>query len=152
MKLKSFLSIAFIAPFLAIAGANLWPQTSGDRTLNAEEISLETPSFQAGNHGDRPHSQPHHSPSRPLTPYGEKISGRIVAWGEAEENEFVLETQMGRTLVYAGPRWMQNFELSIGDNITVSGEGHEREFDAFFITYADGKVVEVRAHHDNAWD
>ncbi|MEM9543416.1 MAG: hypothetical protein AAGA60_28475 [Cyanobacteria bacterium P01_E01_bin.42] len=143
MNLKSFLALAVTAPLLATAIANFRPQTP----TNAREISFEAPSLPVANAGDRTQSA-----SPVLTPYGEKILGTIVGWGEAEENEFVLETQTGRTLVYAGPRWMQNFELSKGDIITVWGEWDDREFDAFFITYADGKVVEVRAHHDNAWD
>lgn len=79
---------------------------------------------------------------------GISISGTIVAWGEADENEFVLEDESGRVTVDAGPRWWKDLNLNLGDAVTVQGEMDDGEFDAFSITYADGTVVEIRSAHD----
>ncbi|WP_428012968.1 NirD/YgiW/YdeI family stress tolerance protein [Baaleninema sp.] len=75
---------------------------------------------------------------------GITISGEIVAWGEADENEFVLQDSSGQVVVDAGPRWWQNLNLNLGDTVTVQGEMDDGEFDAFSITYANGTTVFIR--------
>jgi len=76
------------------------------------------------------------------------ISGEIVGWGEADENEFILQDATGTVVVDAGPRWWKDLNLNVGDEITVTGEFDDGEFDAFSLTYADGTVVEIRSYQD----
>ena len=126
--------------------------TYADGTVVEIRAHQDPISWSEGHHNHH-HSSSGDSPSRPPLPQGTSISGTIVAWGEADENEFILQTPTRRIRVDAGPRWMQDLNLSIGDTVTVTGERDGREFDAFFITYADGTVVEIRAHQDDAvWE
>ncbi|MBP0012528.1 MAG: DNA-binding protein [Roseofilum sp. SBFL] len=76
------------------------------------------------------------------------ISGTIIGWGEADENEFILQDSTGTIVVDAGPRWSQDLNLNIGDTIAVTGEFDDGEFDAFSLTYADGTVVDIQYHDD----
>ncbi|MBP0030199.1 hypothetical protein [Roseofilum sp. Guam] len=80
------------------------------------------------------------------------ISGTITGWGETDENEFILQDSTGTIVVDAGPRWSQDLNLNIGDEITVTGEFDDGEFDAFSLTYADGTVVDIRYHDDEEYD
>ncbi|MDB9517836.1 DNA-binding protein [Roseofilum reptotaenium CS-1145] len=80
------------------------------------------------------------------------ISGTIIGWGEADENEFILQDSTGTIVVDAGPRSSQDLNLNIGDEITVAGEFDDGEFDAFSLTYADGTVVDIRYHDDEEYD
>lgn len=72
---------------------------------------------------------------------GIAISGEIR---DVVGNEFILDDGTGRVIVDAGPRWYHQLNFKSGDRVTVIGEYDDGEFDAFSITYADGRVIQVR--------
>jgi len=76
---------------------------------------------------------------------GITISGRVVGFGEADENEWIIEDSSGRVRVDAGPRRWRNINLSEGETITVVGEMDDGEFDAFSITKSNGSIIEIRS-------
>lgn len=78
------------------------------------------------------------------------IEGTVVGIGEADENEWRIETSSGVVVVDAGERERQAIDLEMGETVTIDGEFDRGEFDAFTITRADGTVIEVLAAED--WD
>ncbi len=81
----------------------------------------------------------------PASKTGITISGRVVGFGEADENEWIIEDSSGRVRVDAGPRRWRNINLSEGETITVVGEMDDGEFDAFSITKSNGSIIEIRS-------
>lgn len=73
------------------------------------------------------------------------ISGRVVGFGEADENEWILNDGSGQVKVEAGPRRWRNINLSEGETITVLGEMDDGEFDAFSITRSNGSIINIRS-------
>lgn len=73
------------------------------------------------------------------------ISGRVVGFGEADENEWIIEDSSGQVRVEAGPRRWRNINLSEGETITVLGEMDDGEFDAFSITRSNGSIINIRS-------
>jgi uncharacterized protein YdeI (BOF family) len=76
---------------------------------------------------------------------GVTITGRVVGFGEADENEWILDDGSGRLIVDAGPRWWRQINVSLGDNLTVVGEMDNGEFDAFSVTKSNGTVINIRS-------
>lgn len=70
------------------------------------------------------------------------ISGRVI---NIMGNSFTLEDGTGQIVVNAGPRWWREVKVSVGEQLTISGEFEQGEFDAFSITRADGDVINVRS-------
>ncbi len=71
------------------------------------------------------------------------ISGRIES---VVGNNFTLNDGSGQIIVDAGPRWWQQHNLAVGEQVSVRGElGRSGEFDAFSITRANGSVIEIRS-------
>lgn len=83
-----------------------------------------------------------------VPPEAEEIVGTIVGRGEADENEWQLETPDGVVIVDAGDRDRQVIDLELGEAVIITGEFDEGEFDAFTITRADGTIIEVLAATD----
>jgi Bacterial OB fold (BOF) protein len=75
---------------------------------------------------------------------GVTIAGKIVGFGEADENEWIIDDGTGKITVDAGPRRWQQINVAIGDRLTVLGEMDESEFDAFSVTKSDGTVINIR--------
>ena len=74
----------------------------------------------------------------------QSLTGTVVGTGEADENEWLLETRDGIVIIDAGPRWYQEIALELSETITVEGEFDDDEFDVFTITRADGTLITVR--------
>lgn len=74
-----------------------------------------------------------------------QISGRVVRFGERDENEWILEANGRRYRVDAGPRWWRDLPVAIGDQLTVEGEFDDGEVDALWVKLANGETVEIRA-------
>lgn len=72
-----------------------------------------------------------------------KLTGTIVGFGEADENEWFLKTATGTVKVDAGERYQQAIDLSMDETVAVTGELDGGEFDAFLIEREDGEVIEV---------
>ncbi|MEG3850040.1 DNA-binding protein [Microcoleus sp. herbarium19] len=81
----------------------------------------------------------------PASKTGITISGRVVGFGEADENEWILNDGSGQVRVDAGPRRWRNINLSEGETITVIGEMDDGEFDAFAITRSNGSIINIRS-------
>ena len=71
------------------------------------------------------------------------IEGTVVGMGEADENEWRVETAVGVVTVDAGERERQVIDLDIDETVMVRGEFDGGEFDAFTITRVDGSVINV---------
>ncbi len=74
----------------------------------------------------------------------QELVGTVIGYGEADENEWILQTASGVVLVDAGPLWYHTIPVAMGETLTVVGEFDNGEFDAFSITRADGTVVPIR--------
>ncbi|WP_139240798.1 hypothetical protein [Geitlerinema sp. PCC 9228] len=72
--------------------------------------------------------------------YG-SISGTIQA---VAGNEFLLNSENGPVFVDGGPSWYQPLNLLAGEQVTVSGEYDDEDFDAFRITRSNGEVISIR--------
>lgn len=72
--------------------------------------------------------------------YG-SISGTIQA---VAGNEFLLNSDNGPVFVDGGPSWYQPLNLLAGEQVTVSGEYDDEDFDAFRITRSNGEVISIR--------
>lgn len=59
-------------------------------------------------------------------------------------NEFILSDGTGEVIVDAGPRWYRAINVSVGEQLTVTGEYDDDDFDAFTITRANGEVITIR--------
>lgn len=59
-------------------------------------------------------------------------------------NEFILSDGTGEVIVDAGPRWYRAINVSAGEQLTVTGEYDDDDFDAFTITRANGEVITIR--------
>ncbi|WP_414527774.1 DNA-binding protein [Nodularia chucula] len=72
------------------------------------------------------------------------IAGRVQS---IIGNKFILNDGTGDIIVDAGPRWWQDINLSMGEQVTVTGELSKKgdEFNAFSITRATGSVIEIRS-------
>ncbi|MEG3954639.1 DNA-binding protein [Microcoleus sp. herbarium2] len=81
----------------------------------------------------------------PALKTGITISGKVVGFGEADENEWILNDGSGQVRVDAGPRRWRNINLSEGETITVVGEMDDGEFDAFSITLSNGSIINIRS-------
>ncbi|GAB4357111.1 MAG: hypothetical protein Fur0042_26490 [Cyanophyceae cyanobacterium] len=73
-----------------------------------------------------------------------QITGRVVRFGERDENEWIVEANGRRYRVDAGPRWWRDLPVAIGDQLTIEGELDDGELDAFWVELADGERVEMR--------
>jgi hypothetical protein len=73
-----------------------------------------------------------------------RISGRVIRFGERDENEWIVEANGRRYRVDAGPRWWRNLPVSVGDQLTVEGELDDGELDAFWVQLANGETVQLR--------
>ncbi|WP_228056456.1 DNA-binding protein [Microcoleus sp. LEGE 07076] len=73
------------------------------------------------------------------------ISGRVIGFGEADENEWIIDDGSGQVRVEAGPRTWRNINLSKGETIVVVGEMDDGEFDAFSITRSGGSIINIRS-------
>lgn len=73
------------------------------------------------------------------------ISGKVVSFGEADENEWIIDDGSGRIKVDAGPRSWRDIKVSKGETIRVVGEMDDGEFDAFSITRSNGSVINIRS-------
>ena len=73
------------------------------------------------------------------------ISGKVVGFGEADENEWIIDDGSGRITVDAGPRSWRDIKVSKGETIRVVGEMDDGEFDAFSITRSNGSVINIRS-------
>lgn len=73
-----------------------------------------------------------------------QITGRVVRFGERDENEWIVEANGRRYRVDAGPRWWRDLPVAIGDQLTVEGEWDDGELDAFWVKLANGETVELR--------
>lgn len=82
----------------------------------------------------------------PINPRVVTLVGTVVAFGEDDENEWIISTDQGKVLVEAGPRWHHTIDLAMDEQVTVTGEFDGGEFDAFRIVRADGTRVEVRPY------
>jgi hypothetical protein len=60
-------------------------------------------------------------------------------------NEFILDDGTGQIIVDAGPRWYREINLSEGEEVTVTGEYDDYDFDAFSITRSNGEVIQIRS-------
>lgn len=76
---------------------------------------------------------------------GITISGKVVGFGESDENEWILDDGSGTIVVDAGPRSWRNINVSKGETITVVGEMDDGEFEAFSVTLANGSVINIRS-------
>jgi len=76
---------------------------------------------------------------------GITISGKVVGFGESDENEWILDDGSGTIVVDAGPRSWRNINVSKGETITVVGEMDDGEFDAFSVTLSNGSVINIRS-------
>lgn len=73
---------------------------------------------------------------------GVTVSGRVTS---VVGNEFMLEDDSGQIIVDAGPRWWQTVDVSVGEELTVTGEVERGgELDAFSITKGDGTIINIR--------
>lgn len=86
-------------------------------------------------------------PSASVSMGNTTLTGEIIGYGEADENEWLVQTANGVVVVDAGDRDGQSIDLPIGETVTITGEYDASEFDAFTITRADGSVIQVLA-----WD
>ncbi|WP_143473047.1 hypothetical protein [Limnothrix sp. PR1529] len=73
-----------------------------------------------------------------------RISGRVIRFGERDENEWIVEANSRRYRVDAGPRWWRDLPVSVGDQLTVEGELDDGELDAFWVQLANGETVQLR--------
>lgn len=73
-----------------------------------------------------------------------RISGRVIRFGEWDENEWIVEANSRRYRVDAGPRWWRNLPVSVGDRLTVEGKLDDGELDAFWVQLANGETVQLR--------
>ncbi|WP_228057451.1 DNA-binding protein [Tychonema sp. LEGE 07203] len=73
------------------------------------------------------------------------ISGRVVGFGEYDENEWIIDDGSGQVRVDGGSRKRRNINLSKGETIVVVGEMDDDEFDAFSITRSDGSIINIRS-------
>ena len=73
-----------------------------------------------------------------------RISGRVIRFGERDENEWIVEANGRQYRVDAGPRWWRNLPVSVGDQLTVEGELDDGELDAFWVQLANGETVQLR--------
>lgn len=73
-----------------------------------------------------------------------RISGRVIRFGDRDENEWIVEANGRRYRVDAGPRWWRNLPVSVGDQLTVEGELDDGELDAFWVQLANGETVQLR--------
>jgi len=76
---------------------------------------------------------------------GITISGKVVGFGESDENEWILDDGTGTIVVDAGPRSWRNINVTKGETITVVGEIDDGEFDAFSVTISNGSVIDIRS-------
>jgi hypothetical protein len=60
-------------------------------------------------------------------------------------NEFILDDGTGQIIVDAGPDWYHDVDLRIGEELTISGEYDDYDFDAFRITRNNGQVIIIRS-------
>ncbi len=72
---------------------------------------------------------------------GVTVTGTVVGFGEADENEWLIQTNQGTVLADAGPRWFQVIDIPLGETITLTGRWDEGEFDVVSITRADGRQI-----------
>ncbi|MGE0723310.1 MAG: hypothetical protein AB7O45_02985 [Alphaproteobacteria bacterium] len=72
---------------------------------------------------------------------GITISGTVA---DVFGNKFVLQDDSGKVLVESGPRWRQRVEVKPGEKVSVTGRPGDGTFEAFSITLADGRKIEVR--------
>ena len=81
------------------------------------------------------------------------ISGKVVGFGEADENEWIIDDGSGQIRIDAGPRSWRNINVSKGETIRVVGEIDDGEFDAFSITRSNGSVINIRSPQNREpWD
>ncbi|MEG4999723.1 hypothetical protein [Microcoleus sp. B4-D4] len=69
----------------------------------------------------------------------------VIGFGEADENEWIIDDGSGQVRVDGGSRKKRNINLSKGETIVVVGEMDEDEFDAFSITRWDGSTINIRS-------
>lgn len=120
--------------------------TRADGTVVTVRPAQGPPPWAGGPHRQ---VQPQSSASEAAIAIGSQtISGPIVGTGEADENEWLVQTRHGIVIVDAGDRNYQSIDLPIGEIITVTGEFDDGEFDAFTITRTDGSVIQVFEEQD----
>ncbi|MEG3936675.1 NirD/YgiW/YdeI family stress tolerance protein [Microcoleus sp. S36b_A3] len=73
------------------------------------------------------------------------ISGKVVGFGDADDNEWIIDDGSGQIRIDAGPRSWRNINVSKGETIRVVGEIDDGEFDAFSITRSNGSVINIRS-------
>ncbi|MBE9121577.1 NirD/YgiW/YdeI family stress tolerance protein [Tychonema sp. LEGE 07199] len=88
-------------------------------------------------------------PSRtPIT-----ISGKVVGFGDADDNEWIIDDGSGRIRIDAGPRRWRDINVSKGETIRVVGEMDDDEFNAFSITRSNGSLINIRSPQGREpWD
>lgn len=59
-------------------------------------------------------------------------------------NEFILDDGTGQLIVDTGPRWYHSVNLTEGEQVTVTGEYDDYDFDAYRITRANGETITIR--------
>jgi ABC-type Zn2+ transport system substrate-binding protein/surface adhesin len=72
------------------------------------------------------------------------ISGRVIGFGEQDENEWIVESGGRRYRVDAGPRHWRNLPVTVGDRLSIKGELDEGELDAFWVQLANGETIQLR--------
>lgn len=70
-----------------------------------------------------------------------QVSGKVVRLGD---DDFVLDTGKVKVLIDAEDSALQQAKLSVGDQVSVSGQYDDDNFDAHTITPSNGKPIRVR--------
>jgi uncharacterized protein YdeI (BOF family) len=70
-----------------------------------------------------------------------EISGKVVRVGD---DDFVLNTGKEQILVDADDDALRQAKLSPGEEVTVSGQNDDDNFDAYTITRSNGTKITVR--------
>ncbi|MEG4225185.1 NirD/YgiW/YdeI family stress tolerance protein [Microcoleus sp. N9_B2] len=81
------------------------------------------------------------------------ISGKIVGFGDADDNEWIIDDGSGRIRIDVGPRRWRDINVSKGETIRVVGEMDDDEFNAFSITRSNGSLINIRSPQGREpWD
>ncbi|MEG4453374.1 NirD/YgiW/YdeI family stress tolerance protein [Microcoleus sp. N9_A1] len=81
------------------------------------------------------------------------ISGKVVGFGDADDNEWIIDDGSGRIRIDVGPRRWRDINVSKGETIRVVGEMDDGEFNAFSITSSNGSLINIRSPQGREpWD
>jgi uncharacterized protein YdeI (BOF family) len=69
-----------------------------------------------------------------------EISGKIIS---IDDGDFLLDTSNGQILVDADDRSVRRANLTVGEQVTVTGRYDDDSFDAYTVTRESGEVVSV---------